>query len=86
MQGLWLALVGSPDTLLLTTIAVVALLAALLTTQLAAQVRRTLPAAGQPWTPDLLGRIAHNRYLRLGDPDAPGRPRPRAPGVTRAFA
>ncbi|MGW0523312.1 DUF6412 domain-containing protein [Crossiella sp. NPDC003009] len=86
MQGVWLALVGTPDTLLLTTIAVVTLLAALLTSQLLAQVRRTLLPQGQPWTPDLLGRLAHNRYLRLGDPDAPGRPRPRAPGVTRAFA
>ncbi|MBP2477844.1 hypothetical protein JOF53_006716 [Crossiella equi] len=77
---------GSPEAMLLTTFVVVALVGALLAAVVAAGLRVADLASGRPWVPDLLGRIADNRYLRAVDPDAPGRRRPRAPGLIHVFA
>lgn len=77
--------IGSPpSTAALTAVALAGLLTSLFVWY--SRVGRTLSSCGQPWVLSLSERATQTIYLRLSDPNARGRPRPRAPSARRAVA
>ncbi|MEU4369897.1 DUF6412 domain-containing protein [Micromonospora chersina] len=87
LTGTWayaLALLADRPAGLLAGAAVAAAL--LLATLLALRVRALPAPRGGPRAVALRARARHRRVPRQVDPDAPGRPRPRAPGLRLSAA